>query len=115
VLGVDATSAQTLSSLSMVLRRMGVTLIITRVTQPSIRRLLVAHGLISSADAAAAAAVVDDPASRQHSSTAAAAGGGGHDPELQQPLLQGEEGDQGGSYCRVFNSLSAGAKYAEDR
>jgi hypothetical protein len=117
VLGVDATSAQTLSSLSMVLRRMGVTLIITRVTQRSIRRLLAAHGLISPADAAAAAAAEggSNAVSRQHSSAAAAAAGGGQDPELQQPLLQGEEGDQEGSYCRVFDSLSAGAKYAEDR
>jgi hypothetical protein len=96
---------------------MGVTLIITRVTQRSIRRLLAAHGLISPADAAAAAAAEggSNAVSRQHSSAAAAAAGGGQDPELQQPLLQGEEGDQEGSYCRVFDSLSAGAKYAEDR
>jgi hypothetical protein len=96
---------------------MGVTLIITRVTQRSIRRLLAAHGLISPADAAAAAAAAEggsNAVSRQHSSAAATAGGG-QDPELQQPLLQGEEGDQEGSYCRVFDSLSAGAKYAEDR
>lgn len=41
-----------------------------------------------------------------------------NDPE-QQPLLQQqqeeEEGHEGGSYCKVFNSLSAGARYAEDR
>lgn len=50
VLGVDATAAQTLGSLVMVLRRIGVELIITRVTNPSIRRLLVAHGIISGSD-----------------------------------------------------------------
>lgn len=115
VLGVDATSAQTLASLAMVLKRMHVELIITRVTRPSIRRLLGAHGIISPEDAAAA------PVSS--SSGTGAAGGSadagdadGVDPELQQPLLQEQDEEAGnGGYCRVFDTLSGGAKYAEDR
>jgi hypothetical protein len=108
VLGIDATSAQTLSSLAMVLRRMGVELIITRVPKPSIARLLGAHGIVSPADAAGVAAE-----GCSSGSGAAAAAESGSDPE-QQPLLQ-EEGQEGGSYCRVFDNLSSAARYAEDR
>jgi hypothetical protein len=88
---------------------MGVELVITRIPTPSVRRLLAAHGIISPADAAAQ--------NGSNSTTAAAAGGleEQEDPE-QQPLLQesaaAEEGD---SYCRVFDTLSGAARYAEDR
>jgi hypothetical protein len=54
VLGIDATAAQTLGSLAMVLRRMGVELVISRVANRSIRRLLVAHGIITSSSAGGA-------------------------------------------------------------
>jgi hypothetical protein len=52
ILGIDATAAQTMGSLAMVLRRMGVELVITRVANRSIRRLLVAHGIISASSGA---------------------------------------------------------------
>jgi hypothetical protein len=50
VLGLDATAAQTLGSLALVLRRKGVELVLTRVTNSGIRRLLRAHGVISAHD-----------------------------------------------------------------
>jgi hypothetical protein len=59
VLGIDATAAQTLGSLAMVLRRMGVELVISRVANRSIRRLLVAHGIISGSSAGRLHAFVD--------------------------------------------------------
>lgn len=108
-MGVDATSAQTLASLGMVCRRMGVELVITRIPTHSIRRLLAAHGIISPADAAA----------HNGSNSTTAAAGDAEDPE-QQPLLQESEAaaaaaDEGGSFCRVFDTLSGAARYAEDR
>lgn len=75
------------------------------------RRLLAAHGIISPMDA-------DLPAGSSGGGSAAAGAGVLDDPEQQQPLLQQqeeEEGHEGGSYCKVFSSLSAGARYAEDR
>lgn len=118
MLGIDATAAQTLGSLAMVLRRMGVELIITRVTNKSIRRLLVAHGIISATDAGGSNAA---------GITGAVGNGGnisrGSPNELslnsemtdaEQPLLQQEQEEEPG-YCRVFDTLNEGAKYAEDR
>jgi len=108
---VDATSAQTLASLAMVLRRMDVELILTRVTKPSIRRLLVAHGIISPADGAA------DSHRSSSSAGGHVPGGAGGDHEEQQPLLadQDEETTSSSGYCKVFDTLSGAAKYAEDR
>lgn len=85
----------------MVLRRMGVELIIARVNRKSIRRLLVAHGIISASDAGGFAAVPS------------VAGG----DEEQQPLLQepADNEQEGFAYCRVFGTLNEAAKYAEDR
>jgi hypothetical protein len=88
---------------------MGVELVITRIPTPSIRRLLAAHGIISPADAAA----------HNGSNSTTAAAGDAEDPE-QQPLLQESEAaaaaaDEGGSFCRVFDTLSGAARYAEDR
>lgn len=51
MLGIDATAAQTLGSLALVLRRMGVELVISRVASRSMRRLLVAHGIITGGSA----------------------------------------------------------------
>ncbi|KAI8470530.1 MAG: hypothetical protein J3K34DRAFT_255209 [Monoraphidium minutum] len=47
VLGVDATAAQLLGSLRIVLRQMGVELVLTRVRDGTMRRLFVAHGLVA--------------------------------------------------------------------
>lgn len=104
---MDATSAQTLASLAMVLKRMDVELVLTRVTKPSIRRLLVAHGIISPKESKSS--------SNRHMDVAA-----GTDAEQQQPLFEQddqeeEDEEEAGRYCRVFDTLSAGAKYAEDK
>lgn len=107
----------------MVLRRMDVELVITRVTKPSIRRLLVAHGIISPTEAAG----VGGRGGANNSSGGGARGGviteedALVDPEQQQPLLseqeeqEEEDGEDAGRYCKVFDTLSGGAKYAEDR
>lgn len=105
VLGVDATAAQTLSSLAMVLRRMGVELVISRVTNKSIRRLLVAHGIISASDVGGSAAVPEVAGG------AAAAGQGDEEQQLLETEVPPEE--QGA--CRIFETLNEAAKYAEDR
>jgi hypothetical protein len=109
---VDATSAQTLSSLAMVLRRMGVELVLTRVTNPGIRRLLAAHGIIA-------------PHATSSSSSNRGGGSGAADSDVEQQLLlpgaaaataaveDAVAGDQG--FCRVFGTLNEGAAYAEDR
>jgi ribosomal protein L12E/L44/L45/RPP1/RPP2 len=95
-----------MASLNMVLRRMGVELILTRVTQHSIRRLLAAHGIIAPSAVA--------------SSTPAAATSGDVE-EQQQPLLtqareeQQQQEEEEGGFCRVFDTLNEGAKHAEDR
>lgn len=121
VLGIDATAAQTLSSLAMVLRRMRVELVITRVTNGSIRRLLVAHKIISAKDLGGcdAAGLSGCYKNNKHNdivTTDAPVGAAG---DLEEPLIQQQpsnedlEDDYG--YCRVFETLNEGAKYAEDR
>lgn len=131
VLGIDATAAQTLASLAMVLRRMGVELVITRVTDKSIRRLLIAHKIISARDSGGsdAAGITAGTAEGSGSSPGAVASSttgevlAGCSSDLEQPLLeqqqqQGEaavESDEDYGYCRVFDTLNEGAKYAEDR
>uniref|UniRef100_A0A383VST7 STAS domain-containing protein n=1 Tax=Tetradesmus obliquus TaxID=3088 RepID=A0A383VST7_TETOB len=97
VLGIDATAAQTLGSLALVLRRMGVELVISRVASRSMRRLLVAHGIITGGSAG-------------HAESAAV----GSTPDEQQPLLD-DVSDEELGFCRVFDTLNDAAKYAEDR
>jgi hypothetical protein len=89
----------------MVLRRMGVELVLTRVTSHTMRRLFAAHGLIH-----------PRYAQRDESHAAAAAV-----PEEGSALVlamdQKEEVDEEeeGQYCRLFDSLNEGAQYAEDK
>jgi U4/U6 small nuclear ribonucleoprotein PRP31 len=63
----------------MVLRRMGVELLLTRVMKKDVRRLLVAHGIISAADAEHCAASGGAAAAVAAAAAAAAAGDGDDD------------------------------------
>ncbi|KAF6261741.1 hypothetical protein COO60DRAFT_1699671 [Scenedesmus sp. NREL 46B-D3] len=114
ILGIDATAAQTMGSLVLVLRRLGVELVISRVASSSIRRLLAAHGIISSSSASSSS-------SSSSAGSAEAAGMAGAADEQQQPLLEQQQEQQAAGdddelgFCRLFNTLNGGAKYAEDR
>eukprot|EP00878_Enallax_costatus_P013193 GHUV01013790.1.p1 GENE.GHUV01013790.1~~GHUV01013790.1.p1 ORF type:complete len:1035 (+),score=287.38 GHUV01013790.1:628-3732(+) len=118
VLGIDATAAQTLASLAMVLRRLGVELIMTRVTNRSIRRLLVAHKIISAKDLGGSDAA---GLSGSGSVTQGTQNNTSSNPrDLEEPLIQQqqqpeEDAEDDYGYCRVFETLNEGAKYAEDR
>lgn len=47
MLGVDATAAQRFGDLQMNLRRLNVELVLTHLTNPAIKRLFAAHGVIA--------------------------------------------------------------------
>ena len=105
VLGVDATAAQTFGTLVMVLRRMGVELVLTRVTSRTMRRLFAAHGLIH-----------PRYAQRKDEGHGAAVVGPEESPAVVLAMEQKEEEeDEEGRYCRLFDTLNEGAQYAEDK
>jgi hypothetical protein len=84
----------------MVLRRMGVELVLTRVTSRTVRRLFVAHGLIHPRDGP------------QALSAGGSSSSGGADVAVK---VEEEEEEEYGVYCRVFDTLNDGSQYAEDR
>jgi len=108
VLGVDATAAQTFGTLQMQLKRLGVELVLTRVrSNPTVERLFAAHGLIA------------PPRGGGGASSASHGGGGKADAggalpagAVASPAL--DPGPEQG-YCRTFDTLNDGARYAEER